>query len=245
MKHVFVAVLLRLWPNLFPPQSCFWPAFFTPTLRGVCYTGIAHLHEERNGYKDRENEHSSESVKVQRPPPTPIHQGDRYQGHNDHDGADTNGGVLSVRLRQTCRHKQVGGVVKDLKRTQKWVSSFYSNVLGFLPRWSRTVVVKVAWRWQSRVGGEVLEIGWAPAWWFWPRLAALALRHAFLRCRLRCRSSFVVFSRLFFIRKKKELKIELQKKIAETALNLEINTKYKLIVANITHPLGRLILVVA
>ena len=52
---------------------------------------------------------------MERPPAALVHQRDGDERHDDHDGADADGGVLGVRLRQPGRHEQVGGVVEHLK----------------------------------------------------------------------------------------------------------------------------------
>ena len=42
-----------------------------------------------------------------------VHEGNGDEGHDDHDGADADGGVLGVRLGQARRDEQVGRVVED------------------------------------------------------------------------------------------------------------------------------------
>ena len=77
------------------------------------YKGLAHLDKERYCDKDGKDEHASQAIEVESPPSTLIHQGDGDEGHDDHDGADANGGVFGVGLRQAGRHEQVGRVVED------------------------------------------------------------------------------------------------------------------------------------
>ena len=48
-------------------------------------------------------------------PPALVHQGYGDQGHDDHDGPDSDRGVLGVRFRQASGHEQIGGVVEHLQ----------------------------------------------------------------------------------------------------------------------------------
>ena len=47
--------------------------------------------------------------------PTLVHQRDRDERHDDHDGADADGRIFGVRLREAGCHEQIGRVVENLR----------------------------------------------------------------------------------------------------------------------------------
>lgn len=75
----------------------------------------AHLYQERDGYKNGKNKHSPQSVQVQRPASSPVHERDGNQRHYHHYSPDTDRRELGTLLRQVRASEQARRVVEHLR----------------------------------------------------------------------------------------------------------------------------------
>ena len=82
-----------------------------------------YIERECDGEDDAEEEHSSQTAEMQRPPSRPVHQRYRHNRHHHHDTSHSERRVFSGVFIQTDFGEEVCWVVKDLKQYTTNLSS--------------------------------------------------------------------------------------------------------------------------